>query len=253
MDVFEVLEKEVPQYGKLSVDFIDDNGEKRRYRIAHANGGGLLVMYPRSKRYGYRLDQRFLHNFIAFDIKNKKDRLSEEKRWSKSWEKVLSYLTKSGLWKDVASDVSIALSVGYEKIKQADSQYWEHYPDVDYQEQGRLNAEKIKAIDERLVTYNKDGIPHANTSIIWYMSKIAKIKSMYFGKYYNHAEKKATLKKAMETKTSISLWGRASYDVSLEYNAEANKAWYSEEYKNCGNGHYYLALDDTHALFYEDD
>jgi hypothetical protein len=30
-------------------------------------------------------------------------------------------------------------------------------------------------------------------------------------------------------------------------------ASYSEEYRNCGNGHYYLMFDATHAIFYEDD
>jgi hypothetical protein len=30
-------------------------------------------------------------------------------------------------------------------------------------------------------------------------------------------------------------------------------AWYSEEYRGCLNGHYYLMFDATHAIFYEDD
>lgn len=30
-------------------------------------------------------------------------------------------------------------------------------------------------------------------------------------------------------------------------------AWYSEEYRNCGNGWYYLMFDATHAIFYEKD
>ena len=49
------------------------------------------------------------------------------------------------------------------------------------------------------------------------------------------------------------MFGRSSYDVSFSYDPKLQHAWYSEEYKNCGNGHYYLALDETHALFYEDD
>lgn len=30
-------------------------------------------------------------------------------------------------------------------------------------------------------------------------------------------------------------------------------AWYSEEYRGCGNGWYYLMFDATHAIFYEKD
>ena len=31
------------------------------------------------------------------------------------------------------------------------------------------------------------------------------------------------------------------------------RGFYSEEFKGCGNGHYYLLFDATHAIFYEDD
>lgn len=46
---------------------------------------------------------------------------------------------------------------------------------------------------------------------------------------------------------------RTNYDVSFTYRPEKQKAWYSEEYKNCGNEHYYIALDANAALFVEDD
>ena len=49
---------------------------------------------------------------------------------------------------------------------------------------------------------------------------------------------------------------RGSYDYSVEIRKDKNgelKGWYSAEYKNCGNGHYYLLLDATHAIYYEDD
>lgn len=77
-------------------------------------------------------------------------------------------------------------------------------------------------------------------------------KSMYFGKFWN-AHKKQMIKECMEKKESVSFSTRVSYDVSFEYDAERNKAWYSEEYRGCGNGHYYLAIDKNTALFYEDD
>lgn len=46
------------------------------------------------------------------------------------------------------------------------------------------------------------------------------------------------------------------YDNSISCNIGADgqmRAWYSEEYRNCANGHYYLALDAKHALYCEDD
>lgn len=46
------------------------------------------------------------------------------------------------------------------------------------------------------------------------------------------------------------------YDNSVEVSLGEDgkmRAWYSEEYRGCGNGHYYLMFDATHAIFYEDD
>ena len=77
-------------------------------------------------------------------------------------------------------------------------------------------------------------------------------KSMYFGKFWN-ATKKQIIKDCMDKKESVRFSTRVNYDVSFEYDAERNRAWYSEEYRNCGNGHYYLAIDGNTALFYEDD
>ena len=41
------------------------------------------------------------------------------------------------------------------------------------------------------------------------------------------------------------------YDNTVEI--DGNRAWYSEEFRGCLNGHYYLMFDATHAIFYEDD
>ena len=47
-------------------------------------------------------------------------------------------------------------------------------------------------------------------------------------------------------------------DVSIRYEPDKTASsgyncWYSREYTNCGNGDYYLALDDKHVLFIERD
>jgi hypothetical protein len=97
---------------------------------------------------------------------------------------------------------------------------------------------------------------HGNTIVDYvYFSPLAEchLKSMYFGKRDNNIEKE-TIKKHLINQTNY-YTGRipVNYDVSFEYNAKAQKAWYSEEYRNCGNGHYYIALDHNTALYIEDD
>jgi hypothetical protein len=80
-----------------------------------------------------------------------------------------------------------------------------------------------------------------------------RLKSMYFGKFANK-EIKNEISCAMNEKRPYSTGRiRANYDVSFVYKPEGKKAWYSEEYKNCGNGYYYIALNATTALFIEKD
>ena len=44
-----------------------------------------------------------------------------------------------------------------------------------------------------------------------------------------------------------------TYTIGKQEEGEDRGAWLSLEYRNCGNGHYGLLLDATHAVFYEDD
>lgn len=77
-------------------------------------------------------------------------------------------------------------------------------------------------------------------------------KAMYFGKMWNETEKEQ-IAEVLANKEKYSVRHQAGYDVSFSYNPKLNKAWYSEEYRGCGNGHYYIAIDATTALYVEDD
>ena len=56
-------------------------------------------------------------------------------------------------------------------------------------------------------------------------------------------------------KEDIRFAWRNVYDNTLEIIGmnDIYRGYYSEEYRNCGNGHYYLLFDATHAIYYEDD
>jgi hypothetical protein len=252
-DFMNILNTKVPEYGKVKVKLVDNDGITTNHRLARSSQGYVMVMHPERKRYGFYVTWSSFKCIIFPETKE----TSENDKWVRSWTNVLNRLEKSGLWEDVASDVRVALSVGYDKMKQSYAQYWERHDYDKLAEEDKINAEKIKEIDERLVEYRDDGTPFANTSIIWYMSKTAKVKKMHFGKKWLNDKELADIANALENKLPIRVGtdGRITngYDVSYNYQPEDNKAWYSEEYRGCGNGHYYLALDATHALFYEDD
>jgi len=244
-----IIETLVPKYGKMKVNVVHADGTKDTRRLGRAYDNAVMIYRNGSKRYGYYLEKRHFTSII-FPEK----RATENDKWMRSWKTVLKYLEKSGLWVEIAEGIKIALEIGWDKIKQAssiDNEYNQN-PDISYQEAEKIKVERIKALDERLVKCREDGSFYPNSDILWHIRYPARVKTMYFGKYENDRKMEA-IKTAMESKTSITVFGRYNYDVHLEYNAEKNKAWWSEEYKDCGNGHYYLALDDKHVLFYEDD
>lgn len=216
--------------------------EKARYFVTNNN---TIAKYGKGRRrVGYAVED--VNRIVVEDKKNIK---TAERRWNDSWVKVINRLQLSGLYVDLLANAKVALEIGYDKIQTANEIYWKQENKRD----DRVAA--IKKIDERLIhqTEKKGKMSDtAKTEIIWYMSRPAAIKKMNFGKYSND-EKLSEIKKAMTNKKEIKMSGRTNYDISFSYSPLLNKAWYSEEFRNCGNGHYYLALDSTHALFYEDD
>lgn len=216
---------------------IYNTGSKEKLRLfSGTNGVGYLS--KGRKRYGYNISPENWEN--VFPVKC----VSQDMKWIKTWTKVKIILEKSGMWEDILYRAKTGLEIGYENIKSAYSIYWSNLSDAE-------KIESIEKIDKRLVKETKNG-KQADTDIIWYMQNPAKIKKMYFGKYRN-GEILKNISDAIKNKIDIHKCSTASYDVSFEYSAKQNKAWYSEEFRGCGNGHYYLALNDSHALFYEND
>jgi hypothetical protein len=170
-------------------------------------------------------------------------------------------LNTSGLWEDVRKSAEKALAIGYDKVQQAraiESGAYTAYKSAGYDSVDKYEVDKIRAIDERFIKQNKrdtgETYEYVDTEILWHMSAKPRIKKMRFDKYdaYND-EKLKTIDQAYIERKPCHERGRTSYDVSYEYKPDAKKAWYSEEYRGCGNGHYYLALDTTHAWYYEKD
>lgn len=228
--------------------------ENRKVRIALANYGEPMIMRKGSRRYGSAITPHDMQQIAKIEIIEKvKTPVDKEKQWRRSWEKVVKRLEKSGLWAELLEEKKIGLAVGYENITKAYELYWKRDDNLDWKENELKKIENIKNVDSRLIKINEDGNEQVNTGIIWHMNHKAKVKKMNFGQWDNKRVL-SEIKQALEEDQKYST-GRyqVQYDVSYEYNPEVKKAWYSEEYRDCGNGHYYLALDETHALYYETD
>jgi len=247
LDIKVILEKELEKTSTIRVNF---GGNILRVQKAYGRSD-LFVLAKGRKRYGNYLEDYVRRNeFAFFDVVKPKKEKSINAKWLFQMNNIKSRLEKSGLWQDLLKEVDIAIAVGLDNLKLASDAYWLDHKDLNLEQSHAKNAELIKSIDPRLI--KEDG--GANTNIIWYYSHLQKIKKMRFHKNSEvNNERMAEVAELLKNKKKGFVSGRVNYDIHFEYNPEINKAFYNEEFKNCGNGHYYLALDDTHALFYEDD
>lgn len=216
------------------------DGKKIKGRLGMTTTGDIIIMKKGSNRRGYPI--KYEDNLTDFvPIVSKK---TDAQKWEHQLKRAISILDKSGLWTDLKGQLSIALYIGYDNMQKAKEIDEIYLKNVDYAENRKIKDKQLMQIDPRLVLLRE---------LIRYAYPL-KLKAMRFtaNKEENN-HKLAQLSQAVKNKTPISLSGRTSYDVSCQYDPLAGKIWYSEEFKNCGNGHYYLALDDKTAMFYEDD
>ena len=252
-------EKEISKYLKenygvddVRATLVFDNGirtwESTR-RIHKYSSDAVFVYGKRKRNWGNLLSD--LSHLIKVIVPEK--RKTKEEKWEDSWKTALSYLEQSGLWKEIADEIRAILSIGYDKFKEVvkiNGKKW----DLEYEDkEGKLALTKqIQEIDSRLVHENKYGDLYVTE--LWKFMCPAKIKTIYFGKHRTNKVRE-DLRQAIESKQEFYANEQVInyYDSRVSYSPECNKGWYSEEYRNCGNGHYYLLLDHEHALFYEDD
>lgn len=229
--------------------------------------GTVFIFNPRGRRYGLRTsDEWFISSRYMVEYTPDVD---AAKLWERRVRNVIKKLDASGLWPDIKRDFEIMLEIGYEnrrKLQLLNSNecdalliesraYINNQHDEQAIENYRLALERYYGELEREVPQafyrTERGFLHPRTDLLYEMSD-AMTKSMYFGKGLNDLTKHE-IAEAMAAKRRYTATARTSYDVSFEYDPERNKAWYSEEYRDCANGHYYLAIDANTALFYEND
>lgn len=145
---------------------------------------------------------------------------------------VVKYLNESGLWPDIKES--------YEKILAQGDDYLTHVLSLDWSEQRKYMNETIGT------TFQLDSIVR---------SALKGIVSINYPRY-SKEELRNKVRNAIENNTEFHHRWRKGYDNSVDIRLcddGKKRGWYSEEYKNCGNGHYYLAIDERRAIFCEDD
>ncbi len=236
MESKEILEliknKELKNFKALNIY------EQKLYRCYIESDGNIFVYAHNKKRYGWRFDEE--HFLIRFEPLLPTD---ENAQWKKRLKRAVKLCNESGLWSEIAIvwDNLYKYVTLDEKNKIYDMSWDNHEAAVAY----------CKEHYPFMIKTDKDGKEYLNTDYIWELSR-CELKSMYFG--YNNTEEKEQIRKAISEHRQYTIPRiRTNYDVSFSYNPNINRAFYSEEYKDCGNGHYYLALNHSTAVFCEND
>lgn len=208
------------------------------YRCTKVDDNYFVYAPKKSAKGWYYAEQLFHEKFIILPVNKTND-------WHNRIRKVLTKIKASKLWMKLIPFYENLLQMEYEELQEIQSAgfYKNQIPDLynKYHDKYPFLFE-TKTDDSILV--NPD-----------YLSELAECdtKTMYFGKNLNK-DIKSNIKQAIAAQESYkSPRIQVTYDVSFVYDADKQKAWYNEEFRNCGNGYYYLAINENTAIFCEKD
>ena len=210
------------------------NGNVEKKRLFVSSRGELCEYIKRSKRYGYPLNDYQVCHWESITPCKQTDDLTKIKNFMN---KVVKYLNKSGMWSMIKTDYEIILAQGDDFLADLINSSW---------------TDKRDKLHKLAVSLGRDSLSFHCDSIVDTARK--GIKSVNYDRYGREIYK-PIVKSAIENKTTTMHKWRKGYDNSVEVrmNNDILCGWYCEEYKDCGNGHYYLLLDECHAFFYEND
>ena len=228
--------------GKFKVTF--ENGRTANFRLFLDIYGRVGVLDKKKKVYGHvlfssysRTNEDYRHWVSLEEVKTKPtDKFS---LFMKRARKAVEMLDGSGLWEDINKEIKHFLSLDEDKQREmvndilTDS-YNNFYLKTDGN--GKYNW---------VHTYQ----------IFCGFARKRCWKSIAWSKY-RRTQYENDVRQAIANKTNFTRNWANGYDNSLEICLGEDgklRAWYSEEFRGCGNGHYYLLFDATHAIFYEDD
>jgi hypothetical protein len=211
------------------------NGKSKVVRLWQTEDGRIAMMAKRKRNYGYEL-RSWRDNYLDWtDLKpvNHKE-VDIYSRFCKRASDGLKMLTESGLWPDIKEDIERFLELPENKQRELVNDIATNCYEGFYKE--TYQGGKYEWIGCHQV-FESFANKKCWKSIAWRKSE--------------RQEMARKVAECIKNGKDFSWKWTNGYDNSVE--VEGNRAWFSAEYRNCGNGHYYLMFDATHAIFYEDD
>ena len=224
-EIKEIVEKSIHDSSNYNFLVTYADGTKEKKRMFISRDGYVCEFKKRSRTRGRCIGLEELWRTVE-PIKADTDKVTICKRNIKN---IIKYLTASGLWPDILENMK--------KLQQLKDEDLEYLCKCEYSEHNTF-------MDEH-------GIDHISPDMYYSLLSKRGIITINWGR--GHDWIKRGWMTALNERRKYSMRWTVSYDNSVEYNPDGNRAWYSEEYRGCGNGHYYLLLDEKHAAFREDD
>ncbi len=234
-----------------------DNGDTINGRMSYDSRYKAIFLYAKGrKRYGniiYSSDSFFADgqkskNITTVIISEPNEKKEELLDWFQTFEskvsKICKYINKNlhpNLWQDIRQSAE-----NVEKNLPNLKKWFYSIPNRELMEKnwGLYKDEYFEKVSSILETRDYFFLyPHK--------VKTMSVKSCGFDHYVING-----LKRAIETKTKYYDSHRRNYDYSVSIepgNDGILRGFLNAEFKNCGNGHYYLLMNENSSLHYEDD
>lgn len=224
------------KYAILTYSMVRKDGKRKQIRLCTSKGGYVSIMARKSKTMCYNLVD------VPYEVdKWKSIKLVETwcdlKLFKKHIGDAIKYLSESGFWGDILADLSHFFSLGDNVLE-------------DY-----LNMVKEDTYKAYCNIVDGDGKFYGMTRQYAVLESLANRKC-WASIAWTSSWRKSSFEDAAKNKQDFYHSWTKWYDNSIEMrNCDDGifRAWYSEEYRGCGNGYYYLLFDGKHAIFNEKD
>lgn len=245
-------------------DIIQKNWEtcKNRFRVTLTDGTSEIKrLFTNSGRVcEYGKGRRTYGHYAYIDNWQKVEPVKPAPKYSYSMfhrntTKAAALLAASGLWPEMQKRMAVMSQLSLSEYNEIMDIYQKSW-DCDYRD-----TEKRQELEK---SFN-DFFTSRGTTPDYYhfkqLSEKSQIISIPFGKdgsyerrmVANHLEQAKQSAADYDDGFDVRWYGSYDYSVSVSKKDGVLRGWYSAEYKGCGNGHYYLLLDATHAIYGEDD
>lgn len=215
-------------------------GGSKIVRLWQTDDGRIAILGKGKKKWGHELSSWSDHyeDWATLRLVEHNE-IDYYKRFVKRATDALKMLNESGLWSDIKQSIehffALTETEQRELVNDIMTDSYELFYHEVYKENGKYSWVSGYQVFEAFVRKT------CWKSIAW--------------RKWERERMSAEVAECIKNGTDFHRRWENGYDNTVEIaNRDGEKlAWYSEEYRNCGNGWYYLMFDATHAIFYEKD